>query len=156
SFINYCQGNNEKDTRYWQDYINQNPWNKSLVEEALNRYHLLFSVLSNADLEEQLNKLKGKIEFSETATIISIKRQPYSRKFLRFRYIVAAAIVVIVSSYFFFRLENKTAPHAEKPGYVSKPREKKIFQFPDGTQVTMNAGSPITLAANFGQKTREV
>src|SRR5689334_12563708 len=86
TFINYCQGNNEKDTRYWQEYINQNPWNKSLVEEAVNRYHLLFSVLSNADLEEQLNKLKGKIEFNETATIISINKPSIRRRFLRFKY----------------------------------------------------------------------
>jgi len=156
TFINYCQGNNEKDTRYWKDYISQSPWNKSLVEEAVNRYHLLFSVLSNADLEEQVNKLKGKIESSESATVISISRSPSRGKSLLLKYAAAAVVIIAIASWFFYRLDNKVVPPAEKPGYVSNPGEKKIFQFPDGTQVTMNAGSDITLAANFGQKTREV
>jgi len=159
SFINYCLRKNEQDVHYWEKYIAENPGKKELVEEAVQEYRLLFSALAHADLEDQLMELKKKIANSDGAPVIELKRAARSHKpfYRRFSYVAVAALAVITIGVYLFRQEQRT-PSSQRSiiQYVCKPGERKSFQFPDGTQVILNAGSEIYLNEQYAKNTREV
>jgi transmembrane sensor len=159
SFANYCRGGNEQDIQYWQNYLAQNPDKKELIGEAVRQYRLLFNTIADLDLREQLDHLKRKIELNEAAPVYSINGRPGRNgiAFYGIKFMAAAAVVILLIAGWSL-LHPKQAPLPVKgdAGYASKPGEKKIFQLPDGTQVTLNAGSEITLNNGYGQKTREV
>ena len=157
SFYNYFRGVNEEDIRYWQDYLARNPGKKELVEEALRQYRLLFNTIAAIDLEEQLDRLKSKVEINEGAPVYPINDRGVRRGMaIPGKKWMAAAAVLMVIGWVLFHPKKAQLSLKSDARYASKPGEKMIFQLPDGTQVTMNAGSEMTLNKAYGQGTREV
>lgn len=160
SFINYCLRNNEQDVHYWETYIAENPGKKTLIEEAVQEYRMLFSALAQADLEEQLANLKHKLTGSEEAPVIELNRtvSAGNRFYRRFSSMAVAVLAVIaVGLYLLWKIQRTSSPQPEAAiQYVCKPGERKSFQFPDGTHVILNAGSEIYLNDNYAKNTREV
>lgn len=159
SFSNYCRGVNEQDIQYWQNYLDQNPGKKELIDAAVRQYQLLFNTIADLDLREQLDHLKRKIELNDAAPVYSIRDRParsgiafYRKKII----IAAAAIGLVIAGWALFHAKQAPPAGKTEARYASRPGEKKLFQLPDGTQVTMNAGSEITLNKDYGQDTREV
>src|SRR5450631_1712445 len=159
SFSNYCRGENEQDIQYWQNYLVQNPGEKELIEEASRQYRLLFNTIADMDLLEQLDLLKNKIEINEAAPVYSINDRParrgiafYGKKII----VAAAAVMLVIAAWTLLYPKQAPLPVKSDARYASKPGEKMIFQLPDGTQVTMNAGSEITLNNAYGHGAREV
>jgi ferric-dicitrate binding protein FerR (iron transport regulator) len=159
SFINYCLRKNEQDVHYWEKYVADNPDKAALVEEAVQEYRLLFSALAEADLEEQLESLKKRMAGSEGTPVIELNRpgRPQATFLRRFSYVAVAAMAVItVGIYLLWKVQRVPTSQAGTIQYACKPGERKSFQFPDGTQVILNAGSEISLNANYAKTTREV
>ena len=158
SFSNYCRGENEQDIQYWQDYLAQNPGERELIEEAVRRYRLLFNTIADLDLREQLEQFQHKIENSEAAPVYSLNDRPVrpGAVFYGKKAMIAAAVLLVITGWMLFHSKQAPSSGKAEARYASKPGEKKIFQLPDGTQVTMNAGSEITLNNSYGQNTREV
>jgi ferric-dicitrate binding protein FerR (iron transport regulator) len=159
SFINFCRRQNERDVQYWQKFIADNPEKKPLIEEAIHEYSILFTSLANADLEEQMQKLRLKLDAgvaSEAAPVVSLHTTGRSF-FRRFRFAIsAAAILLLAAGYFLWKQPTPPPAIAKQTEYASKQGERKSFQLPDGTQVSLNAGSTITIGDAYGQATRDV
>lgn len=161
SFINYCLRKNEQDVRYWENYIAENPGKKELVAEAVQEYRLLFTALAQSDLEEQLTALKKKLAGSENESAPVIELNPAGKTrvplYRRFSSIAVAALAIIGIGLYIIRKTPRTpTPQVHTVQYACKPGERKSFQFPDGTQVILNAGSEIYLNDNYAKNTREV
>ena len=159
SFINYCLRNNERDVHYWESYLAANPGKKELIAEAVQEYRLLFTALAQSDLEEQLTNLKNKVEGNESAPVIDLHRAGRGRKTLypRFSSIAMVALVVLtIGLYLVWKVQRTSVTQPDRIQYVCKPGERKSFQFPDGTQVILNAGSELYLNDNYAKNTREV
>jgi ferric-dicitrate binding protein FerR (iron transport regulator) len=159
SFINYCLRKNEADVHYWEKFIVDNPDKKELVAEAVQEFRLLFTALAQADLEEQLDSLKKKLANSEEAPVIELARRNRARSaiYRRLPSIAVAFLVVIAAGlYLFWKVQRSPAPQTSTIQYACKPGERKSFQFPDGTQVILNAGSEIYLNDHYAKNTREV
>ena len=165
SFSSYCRGGNEQDIQYWQNYLVQNPGKRELIEEAVRQYRLLFNTIADLDLREQLDQLQRKIELNEAAPVYSMNDRPASISdrpggrgigFYGKKAMIAAAVMIVIAGWYLFHRKQAPSTAKTEARYASKPGEKKIFQLPDGTQVTMNAGSEITLNKTYGQDTREV
>jgi transmembrane sensor len=158
SFINYCLRNNERDVRYWETFIAENPGKKELIAEAVQEYRLLFTALAQSDLEEQLTSLKNKVEGRESAPVIELNRAGRQRAlYARFTSIAIVALAIVtVGLYWLWKTERTTITQPDRIQYVCKPGERKSFQFPDGTQVILNAGSELYLNDNYAKNTREV
>ncbi len=159
SFINYCLRKNEPDVHYWEKFIAANPDKKELIAEAVQEFRLLFTALAQADVEEQLDNLKKKLENSEEAPVIDLKRRNQSQSVLYRRLpsiAVAALAVIAVGLYLFWKVQRSPAPQTATIQYACKPGERKSFQFPDGTQVILNAGSEIYLNDQYNKTTRDV
>lgn len=156
SFINYCRGTSEQDALRWRKYIAENPARHQLITEAKEQYQQLLTAIAGIDLEEQMKGLRRKVEGPEEAPVIPLKNVVVKRSFLsRWKYAIAIAIVILGAAGYFSK-DIIGLSSSAKPQYASKPGERKTFNFPDGTQVTMNAGSEIVLDKDFGKKTREV
>jgi transmembrane sensor len=156
SFINFCRRQNERDILYWEKFLAEHPDKKSIIEEAMHEHAILFTALANADLEEQMQKLRLKIDAAEEAPVVTMQKR--SRNFSRpFRYAVAIALVLFAAGIFLYNKPAETVK-VETPlvEYASKPGERKSFQLPDGTQVSLNAGSSISISKSYGATTREV
>ena len=159
SFINYCLRRNEQDIRYWEQYIANNPGKRGLIEAAVQEYRLLFTALANADVDEQLQQLKKKVEGSEKATVVVLPPSTGRRTgfFHRFKYGIAVAVAAIaVAVYLLWQPSNAPAEAAQQIIYSSKHGELKSLLLPDSTRVTLNAGSEIVLNNNYGRATREI
>jgi len=159
SFINYCLRNNERDVHYWESFIAANPGKKELIAEAVQEYRLLFTALAQSDLEEQLTYLKNKVEGNESVPVIELNRAGRGRMALypRFSSIAIVALAVLtVGLYLVWKVQHITEPSPDRMQYACKPGERKSFQFPDGTQVILNAGSELYLNHNYAKNTREV
>jgi transmembrane sensor len=156
TFINYCRRQNERDIAWWEKFILDNPDKKPLIDEAVHEYSILFTALANADLEEQMQKLRFKMEAAETAPVVAL---PGTGKnfFRRFRYLIGtAAILLLAAGYFLWKTPVTIPAVVQEIAYASNPGERKSFQLPDGTQVSLNAGSTITVSNSYGQLTRDV
>jgi transmembrane sensor len=157
SFINFCRRQNERDILYWEKYITDHPDKKSIIEEAMHEQAILFTALANADLEEQMQKLRMKIDVAEAAPVVAIQKRGrnYSRPF---RYAVAVVLVLFTAAAIYLYKKPTETVKVESPlvEYASKPGERKSFQLPDGTQVSLNAGSSISISKLYGATTREV
>ncbi|MCS3795518.1 FecR family protein [Niastella sp. OAS944] len=159
SFINYCLRKNEQDVHYWEKYLAENPGKKELIAEAVQEYRLLFTALAQADFEEQLSALKKKLAGSDSAPVIELNtasraRTPFYRRFSSIA--VAAMAVLVIGFYFIRKIPPTPTSQNRSVQYTCKPGERKSFQFPDGTQVILNAGSEIYLNDQYAKNTREV
>ncbi len=156
SFINYCRRQNERDISYWEKFIAENPGKKTLIDEAIHEYSVLFTALANSDLEEQVQKLRLKLEAAEAAPVVAMPG-PAKNFFRRYKYVIgSAAVLLLAAGYFLWKKPDVPPAAIQEIEYASKPGERKSFQLPDGTQVSLNAGSTITVSNSFGQTTREV
>jgi ferric-dicitrate binding protein FerR (iron transport regulator) len=159
SFVNYCLRNNEQDIHYWETFIAEHPAKKELIEEAVQEYRLMFTALAQADLDEQLTSFKNKLEGTEAAPVIELNgmKRTHAMLYRRFSSIAVAVLAVItIGLYLLWKVQRASISHTGRVEYVCKPGERKSFQFPDGTQVILNAGSEIYLNDDYAKHTREV
>jgi ferric-dicitrate binding protein FerR (iron transport regulator) len=157
SFINYCRGNSQKDTVFWENYISLNPCMELEIKHAKEEYFQLFNALAQADMEEQLERLKKNLEQRKTAPVVPInkfeKRGRTSVVPLLLKIAVAAMFItgLFFTINYFINTPEKTDKYFE-----TAYGEKKNIQLPDGTNVTMNAGSKIRIKDKYGIGTRDI
>jgi transmembrane sensor len=81
-----------------------------------------------------------------------IQSRKNSRKFLA---IAAVLLPLFIITGLFF-IGNENLPFTQKELIFQTSNEKKIFSLPDGTTITLEPGSELILAKDFGSKTRNV
>lgn len=157
SFINYCTGTSPGDTALWENYITENPGRRLLVEAAKEKYLQLFNALAQADLEDQTARLTNSINLQGNTPVVQMdvfEKKKHTRIIpLLFKFAAAAMVVAVVfftANYFIKGWNNgfKT--------YMAAYGERKNIQLPDGSVVTLNAGSNIKINEKFGTATRDV
>ena len=157
SFINYCKASSPEDIAFWENYIRVNPGRGLLVAQAKEKYIQLFNALAQADLEEQVTRLKNSLEQGEAAPVIQME-QFERRKRSRVLYLllkITAAAVLVTGLFFTVNYFTTSRDNSIKT-YVAAYGERKNIQLPDGTVVTLNAGSNIKINEKFGVATRDV
>ncbi len=160
SFINYCKRSSPEDVAYWENYIRLNPDRRELLENAKEYFFQLFNALSEADLEEQVTRLKNKMDspdMTEPVPVIQMegiqrtKSKPIFPKILK----LTAAAVLLIGVLFTINYYNNGRNKGVRI-FQSAYGERKNIQLPDGSEVTLNAGSKIEIKENFGVSTRDV
>ena len=157
SFINYCKQSSPEDIAFWENYIKEHPERGLLVEQAKEKYVQLLNALAHADLEEQATRLKNSLEQGETAPVIQmeqLERRKQGKVLPLLSKITAAAI--LVAGVFFIVNYFITGRGNGIKTYVAAYGERKNIQLPDGTVVTLNAGSNIKIDEKYAAETRDV
>src|SRR4051794_4302179 len=84
TFINYCKKTSPEDVTYWQNYIHQYPEQREQIDLAKEAFRTLFNALADADRDEQVWRLKSRLNQKESAPVINIedwKQERIKRKF---------------------------------------------------------------------------
>lgn len=156
SFIGYCRASSPEDIRKWEWYVREYPEKRALIEHAREQYLDLFNAIAAEDLDEQAAALRQRLDAVQTAPVISMLEPGRTRaRFFFFLKAAAAAVVVFLLGYYGFQQVDLPEADALR-GFEALNGERKSIQLPDGSVVTLNAGSTVQLGSGFGESTREI
>lgn len=157
SFINYCKKTSPEDVAFWEHYIRENPDRRLLVEYAHEKFLQLFNALADADLEEQVTRLQNRLNLTEPAPVVKMEgfEKKKANRILPMLLKWSAAAVLLVAVLFTIIYYNNGRNKSTKT-FVAAYGERKNIQLPDGSDVTLNAGSKIEIRESFGVSTRDV
>ncbi|MEO6730057.1 MAG: FecR domain-containing protein [Ferruginibacter sp.] len=158
SFINYCKGSSPEDVAFWENYIADNPDRLVLAGYAKEQFVQLFNALAEADKTEQVSRLKNRLNLMEPATVVKMdgfEKKKSNNGFLLVLKITAIASVLFIAFLFTTNYFN-TGKNKGTKTFRAAYGERKNIQLPDGSDVTLNAGSKIEINENFGGTTRDV
>ncbi len=161
SFINYCKRTSPDDIEFWENYVRDNPDRAILVEHAKETFIQLFNALGEADLDEQVSRLTRRLDLvsaSEPSPIVQMDGLEIKKPGLKISWLLkisAAAAVLVVTAFFTVRFFSNNSAKSSKT-FLADYGERKNIQLPDGSDVTLNAGSKIEIFGDFGKSTRDV
>ncbi|MEO6721849.1 MAG: FecR domain-containing protein [Ferruginibacter sp.] len=157
SFINYCKRSSPEDVAFWENYISDNPDRRLLIEYANEQFLQLFNALAEADMEEQLGRLQSRLDLTEPAPVVQMggieKKKSIHISSLLLK--LTAAAVLLVAVLFTVNYYNTGKKKSVKI-FLAAYGERKNLQLPDGSDVTLNAGSKIEINESFGVSSRDV
>lgn len=157
SFINYCKKSTPEDVALWEKYIKENP-DRALVDYANEKFVEIFNALAEADIDEQQMKLKNRLNLLHESAIVQKKGfiKKRSGKILSLVLKLSAAAAVVISVGLFTIDYYNTGNNKSIKTFVAVYGERKNIQLPDGSDVTLNAGSKIEIDESFGVAYRDV
>jgi ferric-dicitrate binding protein FerR (iron transport regulator) len=156
SFINYCKKSSPEDVAFWEAYGKDNPEALLLMENAAAEFIVLFNALAANDLDEQANRLRNKLNKIETPVVrMQEPEVKKSKKAFHFLKRFAAVAAVLAAVLFGIRYATDIKKDSLKL-FVAACGERKFFQLPDGTVVTLNGGSKLQTADDFGISNRNI
>jgi transmembrane sensor len=156
SFINYCKRSSPKDVELWEAYSATNPDAQLLIENAKAEFVYLFNAIAIHDLEEQANRLRSRLDKVEAPVVrMQESREKKSKNFfylLRISVAVAAALAIVLFGIKYAASSKKE--HLKL--FTAAHGERKFFQLPDGSVVTLNGGSKLEIGDDFGISNRTI
>jgi len=178
SFVNYCYLGNAEDVSRWEKYLLQYPFEKRTVDEARSFVLGLKSMLKGVEKEKELAKFKNALNERGFADANSNKLNvaylasenfdaPRKLRFLWY----AAASVFVIAIVVMWSVTRKTDQRlaanenqekitnlvlAENSVTKTGIGERKVVFLPDGTKVTMNVKTILTVDSSFGMNVRLV
>lgn len=160
SFINYCKKNSSADIARWESFKEENFHNKELIESARVVFMELFNAMAIADMTEQETRLRNRLEFVEQAPIVQMPvyaedKKP-NKRFSVLLKLTAAAVLLLIAGYFLIDHYKVSSKKESLKSFVAANGERKNFQLPDGSIVTLNAGSKMTIDDRYGVSTRDI
>lgn len=157
SFINYCKRSSPEDIIFWENYIKVNPKRGLLIEHAKEKYIQLFNALAQADLEEQATRLKNSLELGDAAPVIQMEQFEKQKRGKVLPWLLKITAAAMMAAGLFFAIKYFVAGNDNGiKTYIAAYGEKKNIQLPDGSIVTLNAGSNIKIDGKYGAATRDV
>jgi transmembrane sensor len=158
SFLNYCKKSSPEDIAFWEAYIKENPECRLLVEYAEEKFVQLFNVLAEADRDEQEARLKNRLNLMESTPIIQMEGVEKQKSknilplLLKLTTVAAVVLTAVLFTINYFNIGQKK----NLKTFLAVYGERKNIQLPDGSDVTLNAGSKIEINESFGVSNRDV
>jgi transmembrane sensor len=156
SFINYCKNSSPEDVAFWETYTLENPADQLLIKNAKATFIDLFNTLAMNDLDEQATLLVTRLNRVE-APIVQLQERVEKKSknifyLLKISAAVAAVVAVVLLAVNFYSGSN---PNKEgHRTFMAAFGERKDFQLPDGSVVTLNGGSKLEIGEGFGVASR--
>jgi len=156
SFINYCKKSSLEDVALWEAYIRDNPDAQPLIENAKAEFTHLFNAIATDDLNEQENRLRNKLNKAETPVVKMRETEEIKSKKIFYLLKLSAAVAAIVAIVLFGIKYLDNSRKSNLHLFVAASGERKFFQLPDGTVVTLNGGSKLETGDGFGISSRNI
>lgn len=160
SFINYCSASNQGDIAFWENYLQTHPEQAEEIKIARELCHIIAVTPAAADKQQVLARLKQSVEAEAP------HRVPSKGNRRIYRWMAAASVAAIfVVGYLLFKPAQHTAPVYEigiamagkyLPVATTAFNDRQIITLPDGSRVTLNGASTLTIAPNFNTGSRYV
>ncbi|GJM35353.1 MAG: anti-sigma factor [Saprospiraceae bacterium] len=143
----------EEETRYLQDWLEANEHNRQHYTQVETIWQAAADIDFGLDTQtdSEWSKLMGQIQQNEQKSPLKIVARQSRPQW--WRYAAAAVLLLGFGSLWFFinPTSEKLAQQWEVPY-----GEQKDIQLPDGTTVTLNAGSQLAIYQGFNKKDRRV
>lgn len=158
SFRNYCLGNNETDSQFWEHWANKHPEKKTVLCEAKELFFILNGNATAVQFKQDREEFQSRFDQHLNGNTQTTSRPRIVRKIFLYAGAAAAAVLLFLfASRLFLQPEKQQVPDLTFANvHVSEAGERKSFQLPDGSTVMLNSGSRIQLAENFNVSSREV
>lgn len=164
SFRNYCLGDNEKDVKFWENWMASHPQKFDDIMQAREMFFLLNGELRSEQILEDRKLFRESFEkhLATSQDISNDSEKPERPSFPIRKLFLYSALAAAVAAGFFLipKVMVNTSPAPAPLHYdytqASKVGERKSFQLPDGSKVMLNAGSTLTMAKDFNGQSREV
>ncbi|MGN6440218.1 MAG: FecR family protein [Agriterribacter sp.] len=154
SFINYCLGRNANDTAHWEAFLSTHPHEKENIEELKAIVLLTSRSVNHREMQAQLERLKQQIDYRETVPVSRIKPNRSGLLWKVAATVSGILLAGMLTLYYFSGSGNTPAPAVAD--YATHKAERKSFFLPDGSKVTLNAESTISLSDQFNKSNRVV
>lgn len=158
SFINYCKKTSPGDIARWETFKEERPDHKMVIESARASFIEIFNAMAIADRDEQEARLRSRLNLVEQAPIVQMsgyEEKPPKKYFSVLLKLTAAVAAVFFTGYFIVSYKSNS-PKESLKSFVAAKGERKNFQLPDGSIVTLNAGSKMTINDSYGISTRDI
>lgn len=153
TFQSYCSEDNAQCMQYWEKYIAAHPEQLDTILKAKRLYHILAG--HKKPVHKELAALRQTILAKDTAG--KSKQIPWKN------ILKIAAVVSLMGFGYMWYSSRPEIPSAESPTmsaqvslYKTKKGEKKVFELPDGTKVTLNSESSLAVEDAFNSSDRQV
>lgn len=158
SFINYCKKSSPADRALWESYVQDNPDRLIVVENAKARFIEVFNAMAMADRDEQEIQLTKRLNMIESASIVQMQEyeEKKSRDIFSLLIKFTASVAVVLLAVFLTINYNNSSKKESLKTFVAAYGERKNFQLPDGSIVTLNAGSKINITESYGVSSRDI
>ena len=162
SFIDYCLNENSLHQKKWSAIAAPDPANKSIMDEARNWLQSLQPSLSRAEINLEIEKVKGAIQPVEQAeSSPEISQQSITRRIkpAKIFWRAAAALALLISlplAYYLLRPAAKTELKFPATFAETGMGERKKLSLPDGTTVLLKSNSRILLDERFNETERHI
>ncbi|MET6997534.1 FecR domain-containing protein [Chitinophaga defluvii] len=160
SFINYCTASNEEDIAFWENYLQTHPEQAQEIRIAQELCHIIAVTPAAEDKEQVLARLKQSVENEPS---LHIPSKDNSRIY---RWMAAASVAaVFIIGYLLYKPASPTAPVYEisvalagkyLPVAHTAFNDRQTITLPDGSRVTLNGSSTLTIAPDFNSRSRYV
>lgn len=131
--------------KQWESWLSQNQQFNSLVQESivwLNEYYMQEKEVASEQIETAYQKLSASLKTTPVVAVNQRKRWWVS---------AAAAIILLIGGFVFLKQVNHKIVLNSTYGSIHQ------YQLPDGSQVTLNANSELTINKKWKEGTdREV
>jgi ferric-dicitrate binding protein FerR (iron transport regulator) len=155
SFFNYHFKLNKEDELFWEEWITNNPFKNSLVEEAENTLQALSLTLSEDEYNVQFEKIKAAINVKKEKPslfrFLSWNEKSNRRK--KTRYLITVAVALLAVGYWFLHQPKQERPMSVMANNGNAPIEITLS---DSTIVTLQPHSRLNYPATFDGKDRNV
>lgn len=146
SFINWVRSRDEGATRFWEQWMAENPDRLEEIDQA-RRLVLALTVKEEGIPEERIQSIWGRIDL---ATQDAPGAGPSSRSIFLRRWISYAAAACIIGLIALAYLYNPSKVILAEPG------QRLTVSLPDGSSVAVNAGSKVSYKTRGWQGARKV
>lgn len=165
SFLSYCSGKGEADVRFWRNYRMEHPEMELEIQEAVRMYARLSG--HKRPVAEELKDFKQLMQSRKNDPVqpgpeLSESHVGADGRFKMARVLWAAVLVLLIAGFFFWRKTDTaertdlTAGLSTKNIFQTERAQRKKITFEDGTTVSLNADTRISLRKGYNKDTREV
>ena len=157
SFQSWVDNSDEEDHEYWEDWIQENPDARHMVEAAAK----LYKSLKMKGVEVSTEKIEASLQqVKEVAEIDKNKEIPFWRsKIYRYAAVISLLIVFAASVIYLDTSELNKDQHDGMLTFIEKvtPKgQKSTITLGDGTVIKLNSDSKLKFPKSFSEDVREI
>jgi transmembrane sensor len=160
SFLNYHFNLNEKDRRFWQDWITRNPLKSKLVDEARELIQSLSITLTDSEYKDELNKLKKAMAVKRPEPVFRVldqdkiaKRSKRRKRSLQY---ISLIFLVLSAGTFYLVMQPSKKDSVDLNKTISSGAIAMTITLNDSTIVTLAPNSTLQYPILFKGENRQV
>lgn len=166
SFAKYCLQSDQQAMIYWEQWLTDHPDQEAEILKAKELYFILNGQITDKAFQKDRIDFQTALESKMAGDLNRRRVRPAETvspgRLLNIKsWLIASAAAAVVLIFLWVKIPHNVFNNNIKPANTgffreSKAGERKSFQLPDGTEVTLNAGSTLTVSGDFNHAERNV